>query len=90
MSKNKNTRLGTNPLEWVKDTRKEKKKNKKEEKQKDSKTELTKDLKKEKVTYWIDEELTQKIRLLSVTLKRRFSDLITEGMNDLLEKYEKK
>lgn len=69
-------RLGTDPLEWVKDTRGEKAS--KPVSQQTSK----------KATFYFDPELIKKLKYLALETERDQSNLMNEALRDLLVKYD--
>ncbi len=87
----KTTRLGADPLEWIKDTREEAEKGKrtsKPERQKNIKTgsqEAGKPPK--KATYYIRPELIKGLKYLGADTERDLSDLVNEAIEDFPNKH---
>lgn len=113
---NKKSRLGSDPLSWIKDTREKKpakqqasksarqkasktgrRQSVKPEAQKTSKTDLQLSFKEEtqkyskpatkKATYLIEPGLIKDLKILSAETDRDLSNLVSEAIKDLIEKY---
>jgi hypothetical protein len=81
----KKERLGSHPLEWIKDTRKE---GSKTLEQKDSKTESQENSKPlKKATYYVSPEIIKALKHLGADEERDLSDLVSEAITDLVKKY---
>jgi len=87
-------RLGADPLEWIKDTRKEaegergKKKPRKPKSQKNSKTENQEAGKSpKKATYYVRPDLIKGLKYLGADTERDLSSLVNEAIEDFLDKH---
>jgi hypothetical protein len=88
-------RLGSHPLDWIKDTREEKGKGKKKTRetssQHDSKTEIQQNsINPRKATYYIRPELIKGLKYLGADTERDLSDLVNEAIEGLLSKHKQK
>ena len=80
-------RLGSDPLEWIKDTRKDpggvvggKRQGAKTYRRQDVKTS------KEKITLYLDQDVKRRFKHLAVDTGRELSDLANEAIENLLSK----
>lgn len=48
-----------------------------------------KDVTKDKVTFYVSKEKMQAFKIMSIQQHKRFSDLITEAIDDIINKYSK-
>ncbi len=90
-------RLGSDPLAWIQDSRKEKpgkQRGVKEAKQKGRKPDIQKTIKpdiqagqKRKVTYMMPSPLVKQLKMLGAETERELSDLVSEAVEALVKKY---
>lgn len=88
----KRPRLGSDPLSWIKDTKKKKGKENKTVSQKTVKPARqqageTVNKKSKKVTYYVKPGLIKKLKLLGVEKERDLSSLVSEAIEGLIKKY---